>query len=147
MLYYLQTACVIIAMIHAYIQPYGSDRLNGLDTMILLILVLVVNVNTFPSFSQSVSSGLSVTLIILPLLLFCFTIIRNILGRCYKGNNPILQQLLNPADEDENKDDNNERRYEINYIQWCVNFVTLLLGSMPTTMKFKSHSWSTRIHS
>ena len=119
MLYYLQTACVIIAMIHAYIQPYESNRLNGLDAVILLILVLVVNVNTFPSFSQSISSGLSMTLIILPLLLFCFTVIRNILGRCYKGNNPVLKQLLNPADEDENKDDN-ERRYEIIYIQWCV---------------------------
>ena len=117
MLYYLQTACLIIAMIHAYIQPYESSRLNGLDTVILLILVLVVNVNTFPSFSHSVSSGLSVTLVILPLLLFCFTVIRNILGHFYKGNNPILQQLLNPADEDENKDNTNERKYEIIYIQ------------------------------
>ena len=127
MLYYLQTTCLIIAMIHAYIQPYKSNRLNGLDGVILLILVLVVNVNTFPSFSQSVSSGLSVALVILPLLLFCFTVIRNILGHCYKGNNPILQQLLNPADEDEDNNDNHERRYEINLNQlFAVYFESLL---------------------
>ena len=113
MLYYLQTACLIVAMIHGYIQPYESNRLNGLDGVILLILVLVVNVNTFPSFSQSVSSGLSVTLVILPLFLFCFTIIRNILGCCYKGNSPVFQQLHNPADEDEDNNDSNKRRYEV----------------------------------
>ena len=108
MLYYLQTACLIIAMIHGYIQPYKSNLLNGLDGVILLILVLVVNLSTFPSFSQSVSSGLTVAFVILPLLLFCFTVIRNILGRCYKGNNQVFQQLFNPADEDE--DNKNERR-------------------------------------
>ena len=81
--------------------------------MILLILVLVVNVNTFPSFSQSVSSRLSVTLVILPLLLFCFTVIRNILGCCYKGNSPVFQQLHNPTDEDEDNNDSSKRRYEV----------------------------------
>ena len=106
MLYYLQTACIIIAMIHGYIQPYKSNLLNGLDGLILLIVVLVVNLNTFPSFSSSVSSDLSVVLVILPLLLFCFTAIRQFLSHCYKRKT-IASPLLNPAEGD----DDHERRY------------------------------------
>ena len=108
MLYYLQTACIIIAMIHGYIQPYKSNLLNGLDGLILLIMVLVVNLNTFPSFSLSVSSGLSVVLVILPLLLFCFTVIRRFLSHCYKRKK-VASLLINPAEGD----DNHERRYII----------------------------------
>ena len=107
MLYYLQTACIVIAMIHGYIQPYKSHLLNGLDGLILLIVVLVVNVNTFPSFSLSVSSDLSVVLVILPLLLFCFTAIRKFVSHCYKRKK-IASPLLNPAEGD-----NYERRYEL----------------------------------
>ena len=38
MLYYLQTTCLIIAMIHGYIQPYKSNLLNGLGGLILFLL-------------------------------------------------------------------------------------------------------------
>ena len=47
MLYYLQTACVIIAMFHMWVQPYTDDFLNAFDGISLLALVLVVNTNTF----------------------------------------------------------------------------------------------------
>ena len=105
MLYYLQTACIIIAMIHGYMQPYKSDLLNRLDGLILLIMVLVVNLNTFPSFSLSVSSGILVVLVILPLLLFCFVAIRNFLSyHCIRKK--ITSPLLNPAAGD-------NRRYEV----------------------------------
>ena len=75
MLYYLQTACIIIAMIHGWVQPYKNVFLNGLDEVILLVLVLVINLNTF-SFLSSVSSEFSVVLLLIPLLLICFIAIR-----------------------------------------------------------------------
>lgn len=107
MLYYLQTACIVIAMIHGYIQPYKSHLLNGLDGLILLIMVLVVNLNTFPSFSLSVLSDLSVVLVILPLLLFCVTITRKFVSHCYKRKK-MASPLLNPVEGDDY-----ERRYEL----------------------------------
>ena len=107
MLYYLQTACIVIAMIHGYVQPYKSHLLNGLDGLILLIVVLVVNLNTFPSFSLSVSSDLSVVLVILPFLLFCLTAITKFVSHYYKRKNKALP-LLNPAEGDDF-----ERRYEL----------------------------------
>ncbi|XP_065899357.1 uncharacterized protein [Dysidea avara] len=69
MIYYLQTACVIITMTHVLIRPYKNDILNILDTMILLILLLVVNPSAF-SFSQS-----SVTRIIVTLMLFSLCLV------------------------------------------------------------------------
>ena len=81
-LYYLQTACIIIAMIHGWVQPYKKKLVNGLDGAILLTLVLVVNLNTF-SFLSSVSSELSVVLIIFPLLLLSSIGIRKLIIRCY----------------------------------------------------------------
>ena len=80
MLYYLQTACLIIAMIHGYIEQ--SSEWSGWTDF-----SFSYKFSTFSSFLQSVSSGLKVAFVIFPLLLFCFTVIRNILGHCYKGNN------------------------------------------------------------
>ena len=69
MIYYLQTACVVIAMTHIWIQPYKIDLLNKLDTVILLIMLLVVNVNTFSFFTSTVS-GITITLVTAPLFLW-----------------------------------------------------------------------------
>ena len=74
MIYYLQTACVVITMTHIWIQPYKNDLINKLDTAILLIMLLVVNVSTF-SFPTSVIEGVAITLIFVPLiLLFGFSV-------------------------------------------------------------------------
>ena len=76
MLYNLQTACIIITMIHVCFQPYKNILLNALDGVILLILVLVVNLNTF-SFLSSISSTI---LVLLPLLLLiCLVAVKNCL--------------------------------------------------------------------
>ncbi|XP_065891108.1 uncharacterized protein [Dysidea avara] len=75
MLFYLQTTLVVIAMIHMWAQPYQDELLNALDGLILLVMVLVININTFP-FLHSVTTEISLTLFILPLLLFCLVIIR-----------------------------------------------------------------------
>ena len=70
MLYYLQTACVIIAMFHMWVQPYTDDFLNAFDGISLLALVLVVNTNTF-TFLSSDASTIVLILILFPLIVFC----------------------------------------------------------------------------
>ena len=45
MLFYLQTACVAITMIHMWILPYQNEFLNAFDGVILLCIVLEVNIN------------------------------------------------------------------------------------------------------
>ena len=67
-LYYLQTACIIIVMIHAWIKPYKSEALNTIDGEILLILVFVANLNSF-AFSQSLTICLVVLAVLSPLVL------------------------------------------------------------------------------
>ena len=112
-LYYLQTACIIIAMIHGWVQPYKKKLVNGLDEAILLTLVLVVNLNTF-SFLSSISSQLSVVLIILPLLLLSLIGIRKLIIRCYNQKKKSFY-LYNPVDvnvefeeDDDDGDDGND---------------------------------------
>ena len=68
MIYYLQTACVVITIIHILVQPYKNDTLNMLDTTILLNMLLIVNLNSF-SFSTSTTAGITASLVIVPLLL------------------------------------------------------------------------------
>ena len=81
MLFYLQTACMIIAMIHIWILPYQDDSLNALDGLILLIMVMVVNINIFP-FLQNMTTELSIILISLPLIFLCFMIIKKKIYAC-----------------------------------------------------------------
>ena len=68
MIYYLQTACVVIIMTHTWVQPYKNDALNVLDTAILLVMLLIVNLSAF-SFSTSTTEGIAISLMITPLLL------------------------------------------------------------------------------
>ena len=68
MVYYTQTACVIIVMNHIFFWPYKKHLLNVLDAAILLTMVLVVNLNNF-DFSESATAGLTYTLVFIPLFL------------------------------------------------------------------------------
>ena len=107
MLYGLQTACIIVAMIHIWLQPYRNSLLNGLDGVILLILVLVVNLNLFSLLSFIPTDALTFVLVVLPLLLLCFAAIGKLIIRfCYR--NKRLLYLYNPIEE--NDDFNNEER-------------------------------------
>ena len=110
MLYGLQTVCVIIAMIHIWLQPYKNTFLNGLDGMILLILVLVVNLNLFSLFSSFPTDYFSVVLVMLPLLLVCLITIRKLLNWFFERNKRELH-LHNPIGAyDESHDRINEER-------------------------------------
>ena len=68
MIYYLQTACVIVTMTHIWIQPYKNDLLNVMDAVLLLIMLLIINLSTF-NFSPSATTGIAISLMIAPLLL------------------------------------------------------------------------------
>ena len=109
MLYGLQTACVIIAMIHGCIQPYKNNLLNVLDEVILVILVLVVNLNLFSLSSIIPTNYFSVVLIILPLLVICLIAIKKTISHFFIRKKRELQ-LYNPVGTHEGNDKNNERR-------------------------------------
>ena len=75
-LYYLQTACIIIAMTHVWIKPYKSETLNVLDGIILLTMVLVINLNSFV-FSRFSITTIVVIIAIFPLFLSCLMYIKS----------------------------------------------------------------------
>jgi len=68
MIYYLQTACVIIAMTHVLIRPYKNYMLNVMDIVILLTLLLAINLSAL-NFSLVFVSGTVMVLTLLPLCL------------------------------------------------------------------------------
>ena len=109
MLYGLQTACVIIAMIHGVVQPYKNNLLNGLDEVILVILVLIVNLNLFSLSSFIPTNYFSVVLVILPLLVICFIAIRKLISQFLVRKKRKLE-LYNPVGTHKGNDRNNERR-------------------------------------
>ena len=69
MIYYLQTACVVITMTHIWIQPYKNDTLNVMDTIILLIMLLIVNLSAIDFSTSVIITGVAISLIIAPLFL------------------------------------------------------------------------------
>ena len=109
MLYYLQTACIVITLIHIWFQPYHDELLNALDGAMLLIIVLIVNINTF-TFLYKVTTEISLILVMLPLFLYCTIAIKKIIHTCFEkkyrvGRSHARQyNQINNADnsEDEN---------------------------------------------
>ena len=81
MLFYLQTACVVFAMIHIWVQPYKDEFLNALDGVILQTLVLIVNINSFTFLSSATPEIISI-LVVFPLLLYCITGIKKLIVYC-----------------------------------------------------------------
>ena len=74
-LYYLQTACIITVIIHASVKPYQNEILNILDGMVLLMIVLVVNLNSF-TLSRPSTITITVLLVIIPLTLSCLVYLK-----------------------------------------------------------------------
>ena len=63
--YYLQTASIIIVMVHAWIQPYKNDTQNVIDGLILIFMVMIVSLGSH-AFVRSLNI---IVLVILPLIL------------------------------------------------------------------------------
>ncbi|XP_065890933.1 uncharacterized protein [Dysidea avara] len=117
MLFYLQTACMFLAMVHIWIQPYHDESLNALDGLILLVMVLVVNVNTFP-FLHNVVTEISLVLVMLPLLLVSFVTIRKAIQLYHSPAN------TNSDDVVVNNNDRNEDEEPINASGGSRNYNT-----------------------
>ena len=119
MLYYLQTACVIIAMIHIWVQPYTDNFLNAFDGIILLALGLVVNTNTF-TFLSSTTSTIVLILILFPLILFCGKkLILYIMSR----RQTQYEQLHGVVDDDDDDDDGSYRNNKKVHGDFIVSYV------------------------
>ena len=81
MLFYLQTACVVIVMIHIWVQPYHNEFLNIFDGVMLLCIVLEVNINTFP-FLKSMTTVVSIVIVMFPLILLSIIAIKKVIHFC-----------------------------------------------------------------
>ena len=77
MLFYLQTACIIIAMIHYWFQPYKDTFLNVLDGILLLMLVMIISLNVFSDSLSSAVEGLAIVLVLLPVIIYLFVAVCN----------------------------------------------------------------------
>ena len=80
MQFYLQTACVFIAIIHVWLQPYKNEFINSLDSVILLIMVLFVNVGTFEFLNPFVTE-ITLALVIFPLFIFACVGVNKLIQR------------------------------------------------------------------
>ena len=107
MLYYLQTACVVIAMFHMWIQPYIDNFLNAFDGVVLLTLILVVNANTF-TFLSSATSAIIIILVLLPLIVFCVAISKKLILRYTKSQGQQQYNLIDDTDHITDDPDNNK---------------------------------------
>ena len=93
MVYYIQTACVIIAINHISFQPYKKQILNILDAAILLTMLLVVNLNNF-NFSKPALGGLIYILLFIPITLLFGIGIKKLL--CSLTNFQNSNDTMNP---------------------------------------------------
>ena len=83
MLFYLQTACVVIAMTHMWFQPYQNELLNAFDGVMLLLIIMEANIHTVP-FLKNVTTEIALILVIIPLILFSIIAIKNMFSVCLK---------------------------------------------------------------
>ena len=100
LLFYLQTTFVVIAIIHIWVQPYQSELLNALDGVILLLMVLVVNINTFAFLKDLTVEVITVVLVVFPLLLFSMILVKEVIY-AYTANHVHhhCYNLVNNADD------------------------------------------------
>jgi len=71
----LQVVCFLIAMVHAWLQPYKDDKLNSLDQMILLVALMIVSLNIGIPFTsldadKKANDSVIIIFVLLPLMLF-----------------------------------------------------------------------------
>jgi len=121
MLYCLQTACVVIAMIHIWIRPYKDGFLNGIDGMILLMLTLVVNINSF-TFLSSATPGIISALVVFPLVICCITGIKKLVSYC-KSKRRELEYDFEEFDSYHEERIKNKRNKDMRYNDCWVIFV------------------------
>ena len=104
MLFYLQTACIAISMIHMCIQPYQNEFLNAFDGVMLLLIVLVVNIN-ISTFLRNVAMEIVLAVVVLPLILFGIFAIKKVICFCLMKRRYGDYDPVNDLVDDENATD------------------------------------------
>ena len=104
MLFYLQTTCVIIAIVHIWIQPYQNEFLNALDGVMLLLVVLEVNINTFP-FLKDATTEICLIIVMVPLILFSMIIMKKLFYFCLMKWHHCHYDPVNDSIDDERVSD------------------------------------------
>ena len=100
MLFYLQTACVAIAIIHIWIQPYQNEFLNAFDGVMLLLIVLEININTFP-FLKNATTEISLIIVVIPLILLSMVIMKKLFHFCLmKWHHRHYDPINDPIDDE-----------------------------------------------
>ena len=79
--FYLQAASIIIAGIHIWIQPYRHPLLNGLDGIVLLLMILA---NGYVYMNNWLPSVLEIITLMLPLIFFLMAFISKGICSCRK---------------------------------------------------------------
>ena len=125
--FYLLAACVIIAGIHTWIQPYKSALLNRLDGVMLLLMILAnsyVYIN-----NNSLTTVLEIITIVLPLILFIVTFVRKDIDSCRKKRRHYGYVNINNTDTNDGvaAEENIIRYVSLIYnnydLQFCVYIV------------------------
>ena len=114
MLFYLQAACVIIAMIHMWFRPYQNELLNALDGVMLLLIILEANIYTLP-FLKNITTEIALIMVTIPLILFSTIAIKNVFRVCLKK---WYYHHHDPIDDDYDFDERLEN-FLIRYIYVC----------------------------
>ena len=114
MLFYLQTACVVIVMIHMWIQPYQNEFLNAFDGVMLLCIVLEVNINIFP-FLNNITREVSLVIILFPLIFLSSIIVKKVIYSCFMK---WRHYQYNPANDfiDDERVSDMDLRYVVMYV-------------------------------
>ena len=116
MLFYLQTTCVVIALIHMWFQPYHDELLNALDGVMLLVMVLIVNINMF-AFLHKAATEISLILVLLPLFLYCTIAVKKMIhtrfGKKYRVGRTRARQYDQINNADNGKDQNAELQMSV----------------------------------
>ena len=79
--FYLQAASIIIAGIHIWIQPYRHPLLNGLDGIVLLLMILA---NSYVYMNNWLTIVLEIITLMLPLIFFLVVFISKGICSCRK---------------------------------------------------------------
>ena len=98
MLLYLQIACIIIAVIHYWFQPYKNKLFNVVDGIFLLMLVMIVSLNVFSDSLSSAVEGLATVLVLLPMIIILFIAVYKLMGKYIAKENLLRRYGWNKAD-------------------------------------------------
>ena len=79
--FYLLAASIIIAGIHIWIQPYRRPLLNGLDGIVLLLMILA---NSYVYMNNWLTTVLEIVTLMLPLIFFLIVFISKGICSCRK---------------------------------------------------------------